>query len=187
MNTLFEKYKWLKFVLGALIIAFGVAIIILAAVNKAGEIGKVINILVAIGLFTLGAFLLVTSLLSETHKPMTFMLFVSAVIITLGVVVLLMRFRFHIDLTGLLLYLLAVFLITFGSIALVKAIFLIVYKQKPIFIILMFVFAALGITAGILGLCFASRIEVKYYYFLLGVVLIAAGTIFIALPTRKKN
>ena len=105
----------------------------------------------------------------------------------MGVVVLLMRFRFNINLTGLLLYLLAVFLITFGSIALVKAIFLIVYKQKPIFIILMFVFAALGITAGILGLCFASRIEVKYYYFLLGVVLIAAGTIFIALPTLKKN
>ena len=66
MNTLFEKYKWLKYVLGALIIAFGVAIIILAAVN-AGEVGKVINIVVACGLFTLGAFLLVSSLLSETH------------------------------------------------------------------------------------------------------------------------
>ncbi len=185
MNTLFEKYKWLKYVLGALIIAFGVAVIILAAVN-AGEVGKVINIVVASGLFTLGAFLLVTSLLSETHKPMTFTLFMSAVIITMGVVVLLTRFKCHIDLTGLLVYLLAVFLVVFGSIALTKAIMLIVYKQKAIFIILMFVLAVLGITAGILGLCFASKL-VATSYILLGIILVAAGTVFIALPSLKKQ
>lgn len=183
MNTLFEKYKWLKYVLGALVIAFGITIIILAAVN-AGEVGKVINIIVASGLFTFGAFLLVTSLLSETHKPITLSLFLSALIITMGVVVLLMRFKLTIDLTQLLVYLFAVFLIAFGSVALAKAILLIIYKQRVIFIVLMFVLAALGITAGILGLCYPSIIVA---YILLGVILVATGTVIIAVPSLKKK
>lgn len=185
MNLLFEKYKWLKFVLGGLIIVFGVVVIILAAVNT-GEVGKVINIVVASGLFVLGGLILVTSLITETHKPITSALFLSSIIITFGVLVLLLRFHFHIDLTGLLVYLLAVFLLVFGTVALAKAVLLIIYKQKPVFIALMFILAVLGITAGILGLCFANKL-VATSYILLGVILVAIGTVLVAIPAIKKK
>ena len=185
MNLLFEKYKWLQYVLGGLVVVFGVVVIILAAVNT-GEVGKVINIVVASGLFVLGGLLLVTSLLTETHKPITSALFLSAIIITFGILVLLLRFHFHIDLTGLLVYLLAIFLLVFGTIALSKAILLIIYKQKAVFIVLMFVLAVLGITAGILGLCFADKL-LPTSYILLGVILVATGTVLIALPAIKKK
>ena len=185
MNAIFEKYKWLRVVLGALVIAFGIAVIIIALAAP-GEVGKVINIVVAVSLFIFGAFLLVTSLLAETHKPITSALLMSALIITTGVLVLLMRFTFHINLTGLLVYLITVFLVVFGSIALAKAVFLIVYKQKVIFIVLMFILAALGIASGLVGLCFAGNL-VDASYILLGVFMIAIGTVVIAIPTIKKK
>ena len=43
MNSLFNKYKWLKYVLGSFIIVIGIIIIILACLEP-GLLDKVVNI-----------------------------------------------------------------------------------------------------------------------------------------------
>ena len=182
MHTIFEKYKWLKYVLGGLIIALGITVIILAALSVS-NVGVVVNIVVASGLIVLGALLLVASLLSETHKPMTLSLVVSALLITLGILLLIMRFHLHIALLdAVTVYVLSLFLLVFGTVALIKAVTMIIYKQKVIFIVLLFIFATLGIAAGILGLCFANKL-VPVTYILLGTILVAIGAVVIAVKS----
>ena len=182
MHIIFEKYKWLKYVLGGLIIALGVTVIILAALSVK-NVGVVVNIVVASGLIVLGILLLVTALLSETHKPMTLSLVISSLLITLGILLLIMRFHLHIALLdAVTVYILSLFLLVFGTVALIKAITLIIYKQRVIFIVLLFVFATLGITAGILGLCFANKL-VPVIYILLGTILVAIGAVVIAVKS----
>lgn len=187
MNSIFEKYKWLKYVLGGLIIALGVIVIILASVSIK-NVGNVINIVVASGLIILGSLILITSLLTETHKPMTLPLVISSLLVTIGIALLILRFHLKIDLTGAMtVYVLSLFLLVFGTFALFKGVTLIIYKQKVLFIVLLFIFATLGITAGILGLCFVGKL-VPVAYILLGIILVACGTVVIAINSiGKKN
>ena len=65
MNSLFEKYKWLKYVIGALIIALGVLIIVLACLTLQ-KLQDIINIVVAVSLIIIGLVLLIVCLLFES-------------------------------------------------------------------------------------------------------------------------
>lgn len=181
MNQLLEKYKWLKYLIGGLIVAFGILVIVLALVNGAA-LAKAINIILAVGLFLLAGCILVMSLMTETHKPITLSLFISAVLIALGVTIIVV----NLNLPAILAYMLAVFLIAFGGIALAKAIMLIIYKQKALYIVLMFVLAALGITAGILGLCYSGQL-LDAAYIILGTLIIVAGILYMVMPQIKKK
>ena len=189
MNSLFQKIKWLRYALGSFVIALGVLIIILACLNT-GQIPNIVNIVLSVGLIILGLFLLFTVILSETHKSFTTTMVVSSVLITIGILFLVARFyvRFAID-PRLLVYLIAIGSLTFGTVALAKGVSLIVFKEKVSWIALMFLVAVAGITLGILALCYVGKL-VQAAYIILGVSLVAIGILFIVfsiIADKKKQ
>ena len=183
MNSLFEKYKWLKYVIGALIIALGVLIIVLAclALNRLQD---VINIVVSVSLIIIGLILLIVCLLYESHKGFTLTLLFASIAITTGIALLVGRFGLNVSFsTDLIVYIISLATLVFGAAALVKSISLIVYKERKGLIALMMIVGIVGIVLGILGLCFAKKLNAELAtaaYILLGVLLVAAGVLFIA-------
>ena len=188
MNSIFEKHKWLKYVLFSFLIALGVAIIIVACL-KTGTVPSIINVTLAVGAMILGLFLLITSLLSDTHKLITVSYIFASVLIALGIILLIARFGIHNELNVLLIvYIPSVMLLVFGVAAIIKAISLIIYREKRSFIILMFFAATLSIVLGVLGLCFANKL-ISTSYIILGILLLVAGILGITFGAiaDKKN
>ena len=188
MNSVFQKYKWLKYLVGGFIVMLGVLIIILACLNI-GSVGNVINIVISVGAILIGIILLFTVLFSETHKLFTVTMVLSALLITTGILALISRFglRFEIKM-DLLVYLIGIYTIAFGALCIAKAVSLIVYKEKGTWIALLFVVAALAITVGILTLCFVGQL-VQASYIVLGVSLVVVGILYIvfAVLSEKKQ
>ena len=188
MNSLFQKYKWLKYLIGGFIVALGIVVIILACLNT-GKVPAIINITVSVGAMLVGLVLLFTMLLSETHKLFTVTMVASALLISLGILFLVARFGigFMLD-ARLLVYLIAIFTLTFGVLALAKAVSLIVFKEKASWIALLFAVAVIGITLGILSLCYVGKL-VQAAYIILGIALVAVGIVYIvvAILSEKKK
>ena len=188
MNSIFEKHKWLKYVLFSFVVALGVAIIILACLQT-GKVPVIINITLAVAAMILGLFLLITSLLSETHKLITLSYIFASILIALGIILLIARFGIGSTLNPLLIvYIPAVILLVFGVAAIIKAITLIVYREKKSYIVLMFLAATLSIVLGVLGLCFANKL-ISTSYIILGILLLVAGILGITFGAiaDKKN
>lgn len=188
MNSIFEKHKWLKYVLFSFVVALGVAIIILACLQT-GKVPVIINITLAVAAMILGLFLLITSLLSETHKLITLSYIFASILIALGIILLIARFGIGSTLNPLLIvYIPAVILLVFGVAAIIKAITLIVYREKKAYIVLMFLAATLSIVLGVLGLCFANKL-ISTSYIILGILLLVAGILGITFGAiaDKKN
>ena len=189
MNSIFQKYKWLKYLIGGFIIALGIVVIILACLNT-GKVPSIINITISVGALLLGLVLLFTVLFSETHKMFTVTMVISSLLIAIGIVFLVSRFAIHFVIDPqLLVYLIAIFSLTFGVISLAKAISLIVYKEKVSWILLLFVVAALGITLGIVSLCNVGKL-VQAAYIILGIALVVVGILYIVfavLSEKKKS
>ena len=188
MNSIFEKYKWLRYVLASFIILVGALIIILGCVAP-GDTDMVIDIILAVGLFVLGTFLFVNCILSESHKPFTTTLLIAAIFFAAGILLLVARFAFG----GLIdklfpVYILAITTLVFGVAALIKGISLVVYKEKRTWIFVLFTIATVAITLGILGLCYAGQL-LSVTYVILGILLVAAGIVFIifTLTGEKKK
>ena len=97
MNSLFEKYKWLKYVIGSFIIALGVLVIILASVGS-GAVKTAITIVMAIAAMVVGLVFLLIALLSESHKGFTTTLLFGAIGLAAGIVLLVQYFGLHIAL-----------------------------------------------------------------------------------------
>lgn len=189
MNSIFQKHKWLRYVVGSFVIALGVLIIILACLST-DQVPNIINIVLSSGLILLGVFLLCTVLLSETHKTFTTTMVVSSLLIAIGIVCLVARFYVHFTIDPrLLVYFIAIGSLSFGTVALAKGVSLIVFKEKASWIALMFLIAVLGITLGIIALCFVGEL-VQAAYIILGVSLVAIGILFIVfsiLSDKKKS
>ncbi len=192
MNNILEKYKWIKYVVGSLIITLGVLIIVLAVANF-GALENVITVIISCALIALGIFSLVITVLSETHKGFTTSLLISSAIIAAGIVLLIAHFHLHTDLNKkLLVFIIAVFTLVFGTASLVKSITLIVYKEKKILITLMILAAVAAITLGILGIVFADKLGglVIAAFVILGILVLVAGilmVVFAALSDKKKS
>ena len=187
MNALFNKYKWLRYALGAFIVALGVTIIILACLSL-GHLANVINIVVAVALMVIGIVFICGNLFTETHKTITLSLIVGSLSITLGVLLLVCKFHLGIDLlhTNLLVYFIAIFALAIGAASIAKAITMIYYRQKTLNIVLMFILATVAITAGILALVFSKQLQ-QPAYIILGVVLVVLGIAFIVLAAANKS
>ena len=184
MNSIFEKYKWLKYLVGSFVVALGILVIVLACLQL-GALATAINIVIAVAAMLLGVFLLITCILSETHKGFTFTLILSAALITAGIVLLITNPSVP---TPAMVHIFSIGAIVFGTISLIKGISLIVYKERVSLIVLMFVIAVVGITVGIIALCNVNAL-VQASYILFGVLLIVAGILFISFSiiTDKKK
>ena len=192
MNTILDKYKWIKYVVGSLIIALGVLIIVFAFSNL-GALENVMTVIIAVALIVLGLFSLVITLFSETHKGFSMSLLISSGIIAAGIVLLVSRFHLQIGFDKrLLVFIIAVFTLVFGVASLFKAVTLIVYKEKKPLIALMILVAVVAITLGILGIVFAEKLGglVIAAFVILGILVLVTGilmVVFAAISDKKKS
>ena len=189
MNSLFEKYKWLKYVIGSFIIALGVLVIILASVGS-GAVKTAITIVMAIAAMVTGLVFLLLALLSESHKGFTTTLLFGAIGLAAGIVLLIDVFALHHYFDNrLLVYLISIFTLVFGVASIIKGISLIVFKEKRSLIVLLFGVGTLALVGGILGIVFCPDL-VKAAYIVLGVLILVAGIlliIFSAIGTKKRD
>lgn len=192
MNTVLEKYKWIKYVLGGFVAALGILIILLACLNF-GALENAINIVVASGLLILGLSFLIITIFTETHKGFSLSLLISSAIITGGIVLLVARFGVGFTIKNILLvYILAILTLVFGVASLFKVVSLIIYKEKKSLIVIMSLVAVAAITLGILGIVFAPKLGelVVAAFVILGILVLTAGIlmiVFAALSDKKKN
>ena len=192
MNTILEKYKWIRYALGAFIIALGILIIVLACLNRE-KLEDVLNVVIACSLLVLGLVCLIVTIFSETHKGFTMSLLISAAIIAGGIILLIARFVTHWGIPHrLLVYTISVFTLVFGASCLFKLVSLIVYKEKKLLIVIMALVAVAAITLGILGIVFAPKLEglIVASFVILGILVLAAGVlmiVFAALNDKKQS
>ncbi|MCR5506098.1 MAG: DUF308 domain-containing protein [Bacilli bacterium] len=149
MKSIFKRFNWMQLVFGILLVAVGVITIILAIVNR-GAISKTLSIVFAIFFFIFGGIAIIMSLVSDTKIFMTGALVYGSVLIAVGIILLIQPGL----ISSMFVTLIAVFLIAFGSVALVKGVVCIVYKMKWYWIAALFLIAAVGITLGILSFCY---------------------------------
>ena len=192
MNTILEKYKWIRYALGAFIIALGILIIVLACLNL-GKLQDVINIVIASSLLVLGLVCLIVTIFSETHKGFTMSLLISAAIIAAGIILLIARFGIGCAIPNILLvYIISVFTLVFGTACLFKLVSLIVYKEKKMLIVVMAIVAVAAITLGILGIVFAPKLDglIVASFVILGILVLVTGILMIVFATlndKKKS
>ena len=192
MNSVLEKNKWIKYALGAFVIALGILIIVLACLNL-GALENIITVVIAVSLLILGLVSLIITIFSETHKGFTYSLLISSLIIAAGIVLLIARFAVGVDIPHILLvYTLSVITLVFGVACLFKGVSLIVYKEKKPLIAALFAVAVVAITLGILGIVFAKDLGglVIAAYVILGILVLVTGVLMIvlaALNDKKKS
>lgn len=190
MNSIFEKYKWLRYVICSFIVALGILIIVLGCLTASQTVLDTINIVLSVAAMILGMALLITSLTSETHKVFSLTFILGIALTALGITTLVARFGLHITFAAnFIVYIQGIFLLVLGGACLLKAIFLIVYREKPLYVFAMFAVATAAIILGILALCFVSKL-VSAAYILLGILLVAAGIVgivFGVLAEKKKS
>ena len=192
MNTILEKYKWIRYALGAFIIALGILIIVLACLNL-GKLQDIINIVIASSLLVLGLVCLIVTIFSETHKGFTMSLLISAAIIAAGIILLIARFGIGFAIPNILLvYIISVFTLVFGTACLFKLVSLIVYKEKKMLIVVMAIVAVAAITLGILGIVFAPKLDglIVASFVILGILVLVTGILMIVFATlndKKKS
>lgn len=155
MKNLFEKYKWLRIVLGVVFLCAGIITIVLQ-VNGVGGLETVISILLAVCCFIYALLLIVTSLVKNTRTPFPFEIFIGGVFIGIGVTLLLPGVMGSIAL--LVIYLIACGLLALGTLALVKSIIIICYKDPVINWLIMLLCSLVAIAGGIIMLCFKTEV-----------------------------
>ena len=152
------KFKWMLIVYGIVLMFTGVLTTVFALTNP-GLINNVISISVGVGLCIIGAMHLVTALITKTSEFFTSSLLLGSIAIACGVVFFLKR-----DLISqFLIYFVGVFLLSIGTVSIVKAILFIVYKQRGSWITFYILLAALAITLGVLALIYHGEAEKILY------------------------
>ena len=192
MNSIFEKHKWLKYVVGAFIVIMGILVIVFGSMKNIGTLEEIVAITLSVGAFIIGLFLLVTCLLNESHKGFTLGLLISTLLLSSGIILLVTKFGIKFGLPNtLLVYIITISILVLGVVCLVKAISLIIYKERKGLIALFIICAILGITLGILGVCFAKDSGlIAAAYIILGVAIVTIGIIsliFAAISDKKKK
>lgn len=170
MSELFKKFKWMLVLVGSLLLAGGILVFVIALVQPS-IISLVLSIVVAICLFIAGAMAMFSSFLTE-RKLFSNTLAYASLVISLGVVLCIS--------SDLLPYFVILFggvaLIVIGSVALIRAIFALVWKDKTNWAVGLFLAAAIAITLGVLVLVFqGEQIMLTIVYIGLAVALITVG------------
>lgn len=177
MNSIFKKHEWIRMLLGILLLVAGVITIVLAIVNRSG-VSITLNITIAIMLFVIGGVMCIVSLLNDTKVIMTLTLVMGAFLIALGVAVIIVQ-----DFVStLLVILLAAFLISMGGISIFKGVTLIIFRAKWFWYVALFIVGTIGITLGILSLCYRD-IAFIVTFIVVGAALVIMGVITIVISS----
>ena len=178
--------KWFSVLYGGLLLVVG-ALTLVFAILDPSKVDTAISIALAVSLFIIGIVHIATALIAHTNEFFQMSLLSGSIAIAFGVV-------FCID-RGLIgqfiTYLLGVFFLSLGLIAIIKFILFIVYKQNLAWIIMYGVMALVAVAAGILVLCFRDESK-QVLYGIIGSTIILSGLLEIVLAVKamsdaKKN
>ena len=191
MRALLEKYKWLKLIIGAAIIALGIVTIVLG-LQEPGKVTSILCVIWGIFCFLAAFFAILSELVGNPRSPLVGTFISAGITIGLGI--------FFVweggktagaVLTGVLLqFLLPWVLVGIGSVLIVKSLALLAASpNKAIGIIYLGV--AVAILAVGLVLWFCRDDLDKFVYIVLGVLITAAGVMevasaFVALSRKGK-
>ena len=185
MKKILNKYNWLHGFLGLLMVAAGITVIILAFINK-DSVSKTLVYIFAGLTIGFGGLTILLSLVSETRNAFTSAMLYGSILIALGVTSLIVD-NF---IGALLVNFLAVLLIALGGVCLAKAIFSIIYRMRKLFIFFLFLTSVIGITLGILALCFDEYAFIATFI-TVGVFITATGiseiVIFLIKDKQRKE
>ncbi len=180
MTNLFKRYQWLRIVTACLLIAAGILIIVWGVLDTS-RVNAVLSITVACLFFVLGAIFLVSGILVPLSRLYDTSFIYAAVSIAIGVVLLLNQ-----NIVGeVLLYTLAVSILVFGLIYLIRGIVSAVQHGDTKAIILDFVFAVIAIVLGVLCLIFRSQVT-QYIYIVAGCVITVMGVSYLVTSLYHK-
>lgn len=186
MDSLFNRFKWLRIVLGVILIAAGVTTIILAINNI-----NVISYVIAACCFAYALMLITASFIANPRTPFPMEVLFGGLLIGAGIVLCIQ------DVPALLqqitLYLVIAMLISLGAVAIIKSIIIICYKDPVINWLIMLICGAIALAGGIvlifirnnIPLILISNIPLGAMIAIFGIVLIALGVS--KRKTKKKS
>ena len=151
MKNFFQRYKWVRVLYAVLLICIGVAITIVTFLLK-NYVDLTLSITVASTLFVIGLAIFISTLFNERKEPFSSGLVYSALIITLGVILLMNTSLIR----SFSLTLLSVFAIVLGAAIIFKGILSITYKLKWYLTAAYFIVASAFIAYGIITLIYTD-------------------------------
>ena len=178
MGKVFARYKWMGIILGVLLIAAGIAIVVVGII-KPSNLDLLLSVIAATMFFVVGTICLVGGCLVKLTSFFNIYIVLGGLAIAIGVVLLVYRNATPM----ILLYTTAVTLIALGATYVVRAILYISNKMKPIYIVISFVIAVVAITAGILALVYQGR-ALQVIYILFGLFVVAIGGYELAITLK---
>ena len=181
MKNLLNKYIWLQFILSILLIFGGTIIIVFATNEKTTDyLANVLNITVAVIFFLFGGFAIVASYIFGAKRVINLGFLYGSISIALGIFLC----AKEIILLDHLTYLLSLFLIVFGAVELIKAIFSTIFRlQSTVIIVISYIFATLFLVAGILSIIYREKIT-TVYCIIAGAVIALAGLFLLGLGIK---
>ena len=151
MKNFFQRYKWVRVLYASLLICIGVAITIVTFALK-NYVDLTLSITVASTLFVIGLAIFVSTLFNERKEAFSSGLVYSALIITLGVILLMNTSLIR----SFSLTLLSIFAIVLGASIIFKGISSIFNKIKWYLTVAYFIVAAAFIAYGIVTLIYTD-------------------------------
>ena len=169
MNNLLERYRWVKILLGVLIILAGAGLIVLGILQPE-KVNLIISIVTAVILFIIGLIYVIAGVVTPLNELYSPLYFYGAFAIAIGIILLI-----HSDLASeILIYTIAVISLTLGVIYITRAILAIVNKMKTAVIVLFFIVGGLCLAFGIVALIFKANI-LQAIYIVAGAFILITG------------
>ena len=181
MKNLIQRFKWIGILFAVLLMIAGVLVIVFTIVNIK-DVNLALSLVVATLLFIIGAVYITAGIMTPLSKYFDPGYVLGAIAIAIGVVCLVKQEI----VPNLLVYIIAITLITLGVVYLIRGILLIINRMRPTDIALAILIAVILLTAGILCLCFQGKI-LMVIYIIGGTLLIAGGVMMLIYTLRKKK
>lgn len=180
MAKIVLKDKWMKILLGAILIIAGLIIVIFGIVQP-GVISMTLSIVFAVSLFFIGALYLYNGLSKTANANVIDLTYIiAAIAISLGVVLLVNTNL----IANILVYIVSISVLTIGSALLIRGIVLCARKSTASNCVLAIIVGVVLIVLGVLALIFQSQIT-QVIYISSGVLLLIVGILQIVDAVRN--
>ena len=181
MKTLYNKHKWMQIIFGALFLAAGILMIVIALNenNDQQTIAKWLSIVYAVSLFLFGATCIFSGVFSLKNKYFDPAFIYGDIAIAIGVVLCVHNTMIN----DFIVVFVGTLLTTTGVVFLGEAVAMIFFKRPKPSIVLFFLLGALFLTLGILSYVFQQEaLQIMFYgtgavMCLVGVVQMVFGTV----------
>lgn len=177
MKALFDKYKWLRIVIGAAILAAGITTTILA-IKGTSNLAYVISLIAAVCCFLYAAALILISFIKSKRTPFPIEVLIGGVFIGIGITLCIPEVSQ--DLAKFIIYILASVLIALGAVAIIKGIIILCYKDPVWNWLLLLICGVVSLVGGVLLAIFRDDVK-QTIETILGILICVIGTALIVI------